>query len=69
MRHLGFHQWQQHRRCERSLISSNHRYGFEYELYLARPRHVHQLWAMHLSFITLANLYRLLDRGKVTSSR
>jgi len=48
-----------------SLISSNHRYGFEYESYIWRGHGMYtQLWAMHLSFITLANLYRLLDRGK-----
>ncbi len=48
-----------------SLISSNHRYGFEYESYIWRGHGMFtQLWAMHLSFIVLANLHRLLDRGK-----
>jgi len=48
-----------------TLISSNHRYGFEYESYIWRGHGMFtQLWAMHLSFVVLANLYRLLDRGK-----
>lgn len=48
-----------------SLISSNHRYGLEYESYIWRGHGMYtQLWAMHLSFVVLANLYRLLDRGK-----
>jgi hypothetical protein len=48
-----------------TLISSNHRYGFEYESYIWRGHGMFtQLWAMHLSFVVLANLHRLLDRGK-----
>jgi hypothetical protein len=48
-----------------SLISSNHRYGFEYESYIWRGHGMFtQLWAMHFSFIVLANLHRLLDQGR-----
>lgn len=47
-----------------SLISSNHRYGFEYDSYIWRGHGMYtQLWSMHLSFLVLACLYRLLERG------
>ncbi|MCI0408147.1 MAG: YfhO family protein [Acidobacteria bacterium] len=47
-----------------TLLSSNHRYGFEYESYIWRGWGMYtQLWAMHLSFIVLACLRRLLERG------
>ncbi|HYB43286.1 MAG TPA: hypothetical protein VEL75_16015, partial [Candidatus Methylomirabilis sp.] len=47
-----------------SLLSGNHRYGFEYESYIWRGFGMYtQLWATHLSFISLACLYRLVDRG------
>lgn len=47
-----------------TLLSSNQRYGFEYDSYIWRGWGLYtQLWAMHLSFITLACLHRLLDRG------
>lgn len=47
-----------------TLLSSNHRYGFEYDSYVWRGLGMYtQLWAMHLSFMTLACLHRLLDRG------
>jgi hypothetical protein len=47
-----------------SLISSNHRYGLEYDSYVWRGLGVYtQLWAMHLYFIVLACLYRLIERG------
>ena len=48
-----------------TLISGNLRYGFEYDSYLWRSWGMYtQLWAMHLCFITLACLNRLLDRGQ-----
>jgi hypothetical protein len=48
-----------------SLLSSNHRYGFEFDSYLWRGLGVYtQLWAMHLYFIVLANLYRVIERGR-----
>ena len=47
-----------------TLLSSDHRYGFEYDSYVWRGFGMYtQLWAMHLSFITLACLHRLLERG------
>lgn len=47
-----------------TLLSSNHRYGFEYDSYVWRGFGMYsQLWAMHLSFITLACVHRLLERG------
>jgi hypothetical protein len=47
-----------------SLLSADHRYGFEYDSYVWRGFGLYtQLWAMHLSFIALACLYRLLQRG------
>jgi len=47
-----------------SLLSSNYRYGFEYDSYLWRGLGTYtQLWAMHLTFITLACLHRVLERG------
>ncbi|HTM08803.1 MAG TPA: YfhO family protein [Verrucomicrobiae bacterium] len=48
-----------------SLFSSNHRYGLEYDSYVWRGLGVFtQLWAMHLYFIVLANLDRLIERGR-----
>ncbi|HEX2386242.1 MAG TPA: hypothetical protein VHL99_06750, partial [Candidatus Binatia bacterium] len=47
-----------------SLLSSNHRYGFEYDSYVWRGLGVYtQLWAMHLYFIVLAQLRRVIERG------
>jgi len=47
-----------------ALLSANHHYGFEYDSYVWRGFGMYtQLWAMHLSFITLACLHRLLERG------
>ncbi|HEX9445926.1 MAG TPA: hypothetical protein VGA73_17535, partial [Candidatus Binatia bacterium] len=47
-----------------SLFSSDHRYGLEYDSYVWRGLGVYtQLWAAHLYFIVLANLYRLVERG------
>lgn len=47
-----------------SLLSADHRYGFEYDSYVWRGLGLYtQIWAMHLSFIALACLYRLLTRG------
>lgn len=47
-----------------TLLSSNHRYGFEYDSYVWRGFGMYtQLWAMHLSFIALACLHRVLERG------
>ncbi len=47
-----------------SLLSANHRYGFEYDSYVWRGFGVFtQLFAMHLSFIALATLFRLANRG------
>lgn len=47
-----------------TLLSSNNRYGFEYDSYVWRGFGLYtQLWAMHLFFITLACLHRVLDRG------
>lgn len=47
-----------------SLLSADHRYGFEYDSYVWRGFGVFtQLFAMHLSFIALATLHRVADRG------
>jgi hypothetical protein len=47
-----------------SLLSANHRYGFEYDSYIWRGLGMYtQLWAMHVSFITVACLHRVLERG------
>lgn len=46
-----------------SLLSANHRYGFEYDSYVWRGFGVFtQLFAMHLSFIALATLHRVANR-------
>jgi len=48
-----------------SLLSSDGRLGFDYDSYVWRGFGVFtQLVAMHLSFITLAALHGLLDRGR-----
>ena len=47
-----------------SLLSSNHRYGLEYDSYVWRGLGLYtQLWAAHLSLIVLVNLKRLMERG------
>lgn len=47
-----------------SLFSANHRYGFEYDSYVWRGYGMYtQLWAMHLCFIALACIQRLLAKG------
>lgn len=48
-----------------SLIGTDHLYGFDYDSYVFRGFGTYtQLWAMHLSFISLASLYRLIQRGE-----
>ena len=48
-----------------SLISDGGRLGFDYDSYTWRGFGVFtQLFAMHLSFLTLAALHQLLDRGR-----
>jgi hypothetical protein len=47
-----------------SVLSANHRYGFEYDSYVWRGFGVFtQLFAMHLSFIALATLHRVANKG------
>jgi hypothetical protein len=47
-----------------SLLSADHRYGFEYDSYVWRGFGVFtQLFAMHLSFIALATLHRVASKG------
>ncbi len=47
-----------------SLLSANHRYGFEYDSYVWRGFGVFtQLFAMHFSFIALATLHRVANKG------
>jgi hypothetical protein len=47
-----------------SLLSANFRYGFEYDSYIWSGFGTYtQLWAMHLSFISLACVWRVLKRG------
>ena len=47
-----------------SLLSGDARYGFEYDSYVWRGLGMFtQLWAMNLSFIALACVYRVLQRG------
>jgi MYXO-CTERM domain-containing protein len=47
-----------------SLLAADARYGFEYDSYVWRGLGMFtQLWAMHLSFISLACVYRVLQRG------
>lgn len=48
-----------------SLLSADHRYGFEYDSYVWRGLGLYtQIWAMHLSFVALAFLYGLLAHGR-----
>ena len=48
-----------------TLLSGDFRYGFEYDSYTWRGFGMFtQLWAMHLSFLTLGATYRALQRGK-----
>jgi putative flippase GtrA len=47
------------------LFSENFRYGFAYDSYLWRGHGMYtQLWAMHLSLITLALVHHSMQRGK-----
>ncbi len=47
-----------------SLLSGDARYGFEYDSYVWRGLGMFtQLWAMNLSFIAVACVYRVLQRG------
>ncbi|HET6701453.1 MAG TPA: hypothetical protein VFH14_06610, partial [Gemmatimonadaceae bacterium] len=47
-----------------SLLSGDHRYGFEYDSYVWRGFGMFtQLFAMHLTFIALATVHRVADRG------
>src|SRR5688500_14374020 len=47
-----------------SLLSGDHRYGFEYDSYVWRGFGMFtQLFAMHLSFIALATLHRVANAG------
>jgi hypothetical protein len=47
-----------------SLLSTPYLYGFDYDSYIFRGFGMYtQLFAMHLSFITMALLYRLAQRG------
>jgi hypothetical protein len=47
-----------------SLLSADHRYGFEYDSYVWRGFGMFtQLFAMHLSFIALATLHRVANAG------
>jgi hypothetical protein len=46
------------------LLSANFLFGFEYDSYVWRGFGMYtQLWAMHLSFIVLACLFRVVNRG------
>ena len=48
-----------------SLLSGGQLYGFEYDSYVWRGWGMYtQLWAMHLSFITLACVYTALNTGR-----
>jgi hypothetical protein len=47
-----------------SLLSGDARYGFEYDSYVWRGLGMFtQLWAMNLAFVSLACVYRVLQRG------
>jgi len=47
-----------------SLLATNFLYGFDYESYLWRGLGLYtQIWAMHLCFIALASLWRLVRYG------
>ncbi|MGE3857389.1 MAG: hypothetical protein AB7G21_10590 [Dehalococcoidia bacterium] len=53
-----------------SLLSADHKYGLEYDSYVWRGWGMYtQLWAIHLSFVTLACLWHLArtGRGAVTA--
>lgn len=48
-----------------TLLSGNFRYGFEYDSYTFRGFGLFtQLWAMHLSFLTVASVYAAIHRGR-----
>jgi len=48
-----------------TLLAGNFRYGFEYDSYIFRGWGMYtQLWAMHLSFLTVAAAYRAIHDGK-----
>jgi hypothetical protein len=47
------------------LVSADHLFGFEYESYLWRGFGMYtQLWAMHASFVALACVHTVLERGR-----
>ena len=49
------------------LLSAGHRFGFEYDSYVWRGFGMYtQLWAMHVTFLTLALVHRTLKDGKGT---
>ncbi|HET8568874.1 MAG TPA: 6-pyruvoyl-tetrahydropterin synthase-related protein [Candidatus Limnocylindria bacterium] len=48
-----------------ALLSTDHLYGFDLGSYVWRGYGMYtQLWAMHLTFIALAGVWRLLERGR-----
>ena len=48
-----------------TLLSGDFRYGFEYDSYVWRGFGMYtQLWAMHLSFLAVATMYRAIHDGK-----
>ncbi len=48
-----------------TLLSGDFRYGFEYDSYVWQGWGMYtQLWAMHLSFLSVAAIYRAIDDGK-----
>jgi hypothetical protein len=48
-----------------TLLAGDFRYGFEYDSYIWRGWGMYtQLWAMHLSFLTVAVVYRAIHDGK-----
>jgi hypothetical protein len=48
-----------------TLLSGDFRFGFEYDSYIFRGWGLYtQLWAMHLSFLTVAASYRAIHDGK-----
>ena len=48
-----------------TLLSGDFRYGFEYDSYIWRGWGMYtQLWAMHLSFLSVAATYRAIHEGK-----
>ncbi len=48
-----------------TLLAGDFRYGFDYDSYIFRGFGMYtQLWAMHLSFLTVAACYRAIQDGK-----